>query len=191
MPRNTFLGTRARVPRNEGVLNGAFCSCAHAVLSRLHARRPGRLAGGLWGESSPFCALFRRGPTAARGVMVTPDALRAVKQFAFINDRVARAKDVLSSYKVELRQVLKEVGKGTWAEYEAKGKEHKYRPLCNPPSACARRAAPSLVALSRPVWPRASVACLPLCVLCCAQKAARSVRPLICPAFHSAPTSTS
>ena len=46
-------------------------------------------------------------------------------QLAFINDRLSRAKDVLSSYRVELRGVLKEVGKGTYAEYDAKGKEHK------------------------------------------------------------------
>jgi hypothetical protein len=38
---------------------------------------------------------------------------------------MSRAKDVLSSYKVELRQVLKEVGKGTFAEYDQKGKQHK------------------------------------------------------------------
>ena len=46
-------------------------------------------------------------------------------QFGLINDRLSRAKDVLSSYRVELRGVLKEVGKGTYAEYDAKGKEHK------------------------------------------------------------------
>ena len=46
-------------------------------------------------------------------------------QLSFVNDRLSRAKDVLSSYRVELRGVLKEVGKGTYAEYDAKGKEHK------------------------------------------------------------------
>ena len=45
----------------------------------------------------------------------------ATLQHAFVSDRMARAKDVLSSYRVELRQVLKDVGKGTFAEYDAKG----------------------------------------------------------------------
>jgi hypothetical protein len=53
-------------------------------------------------------------------------ALRPLSwQFGLINDRLSRAKDVLASYRVELRAVLKEVGKGTFAEYDAKGKEHK------------------------------------------------------------------
>jgi hypothetical protein len=68
-------------------------------------------------------------------------------QFAYIVDRLARAKDVLATYRVELRTVMKEVGKGTWAEYDGKGKEHKCAPFRRPlrPSrrACARRAAGS------------------------------------------------
>ena len=96
--------------------------------------------------------------------MVTPGAMRVAMQFSFINDRVLRAKDVLSSYRVELRQVLKEVGKGTFAEYDAKGKEHKYRPLCSLPFAFARRTAAGPVAVLRPVRSRASVARAPLCV---------------------------
>jgi len=46
---------------------GRSGSCAHALLSRRHARRPGHLARGLWGGSPPFCALFRGRATAARG----------------------------------------------------------------------------------------------------------------------------
>ena len=46
-------------------------------------------------------------------------------QFAEIDERFARVKDVLASYKVELRQVLKEVGKGTFKEFDEKGKVHK------------------------------------------------------------------
>jgi len=49
-------------------------------------------------------------------------------QFSFIADRLSRSKDVLSSYRVELRQVLKEVGKGTFAEYDGRGKVHKSPP---------------------------------------------------------------
>eukprot|EP00277_Geminigera_cryophila_P002194 CAMPEP_0179423776 /NCGR_PEP_ID=MMETSP0799-20121207/11204_1 /TAXON_ID=46947 /ORGANISM="Geminigera cryophila, Strain CCMP2564" /LENGTH=113 /DNA_ID=CAMNT_0021198121 /DNA_START=48 /DNA_END=386 /DNA_ORIENTATION=- len=45
-------------------------------------------------------------------------------KFSFIADRLSRSKDVLSSYRVELRQVLKEVGKGTFAEYDGRGKVH-------------------------------------------------------------------
>ena len=51
-----------------------------------------------------------------------------IVQFQYINDRMGRAKDVLASYRVELRQVLKDVGKGTFAEYDGKGKVHKYVP---------------------------------------------------------------
>jgi hypothetical protein len=65
-------------------------------------------------------------------------------QFAYIIDRLARAKDVLATYRVELRTVMKEVGKGTWTEYDGKGKEHKCAPFRRPlrPSrrACARSA---------------------------------------------------
>jgi len=49
-------------------------------------------------------------------------------QFSFIADRLSRSKDVMSSYRVELRQVLKEVGKGTFAEYDGRGKAHKSPP---------------------------------------------------------------
>ena len=41
----------------------------------------------------------------------------ATLQHAFVSDRMARAKDVLSSYRVELRQVLKDVGKFTSSKH--------------------------------------------------------------------------
>mmetsp|Transcript_28860 Transcript_28860/g.60607 ORF Transcript_28860/g.60607 Transcript_28860/m.60607 type:complete len:206 (-) Transcript_28860:1435-2052(-) len=46
------------------------------------------------------------------------------EKVAYLQDRVNRSKDVLASFRVELREVLKEAGRATYSDYEAKGKVH-------------------------------------------------------------------
>mmetsp|Transcript_21173 Transcript_21173/g.58362 ORF Transcript_21173/g.58362 Transcript_21173/m.58362 type:complete len:220 (-) Transcript_21173:709-1368(-) len=73
-------------------------------------------------ELTKICGEMRKALDAVHKLKKKPE--QRDEKIEFIQERMTRAKDVYSNYRMELREVLKECGRATYSQYEQAGHKH-------------------------------------------------------------------